>query len=66
MIRHRIRWGDTLSGIAARYGTTVSALMLANPHIKNKKLIYAGKTLTIPGRRDEFVVSVRRTPSETG
>lgn len=55
MSSYRIRWGDTLSGIAARHGTSVSALMRANPSIKNKNLIYAGRTLSIPGGRDEFV-----------
>ena len=45
---YTIKRGDTLSGIAARYGTTVSKLMEANPYITNKNLIYAGKTLQIP------------------
>ena len=34
--------GQTLSGIAATYHTTVAALMKLNPQIKNKNLIYAG------------------------
>jgi len=62
MSTYRIRWGDTLSGIASRYGTSVSALMRANPQIKNKNLIYAGKSLTIPGGRDEFVRGQRSRP----
>lgn len=45
---YTIKRGDTLSGIASRYGTTVSKLMEANPYITNKNLIYAGKTLQIP------------------
>ena len=45
---YKIKKGDTLSGIASRYGTTVSALAKAN-NIKNPNLIYAGNTLTIPG-----------------
>jgi LysM repeat protein len=55
MSSYRIRWGDTLSGIASRHGTSVSALMKANPSIKDKNLIYAGRSLNIPGGRDEFV-----------
>ncbi len=55
MSAYRIRWGDTLSGIAARNGTSVGALMRANPQVKNANLIYAGRTLNIPGGRDEFV-----------
>ena len=45
---YKVKKGDTLSGIASRYGTTVSALAKAN-NIKNPNLIYAGNTLTIPG-----------------
>ena len=45
---YTIKYGDTLSGIAYRFGTTVSALMEANPYITNKNLIYAGKNLRIP------------------
>lgn len=65
MSSYRIRWGDTLSGIAARNGTSVSALMKANPQIKNANLIYAGKTLTIPGASDEFVKTTSK-PKSTG
>lgn len=54
MSTYRIKWGDTLSAIAARNRTTVSALMQANPKIKNANLIYAGDTLTIPGRSDGY------------
>lgn len=54
MSAYRIRMGDTLSGIAARHNTSVSALMRANPQIKNANLIYAGRSLNIPGSRDEF------------
>src|SRR5207302_3821594 len=43
-----IRSGDTLSGIAARFGTTVSALASLNG-IANPNLIYAGQTLRIFG-----------------
>ena len=43
-----IKSGDTLSKIARNYGTTVDKIMEANPYIKNRNLIYAGKTLQIP------------------
>ncbi len=54
---YTIRWGDTLSGLARKFGTTVSAFMQANPYVKNANLIYAGKSLNIPGAKDEFVSS---------
>ena len=46
---HNISWGDTLSHIAQRYGTTIDALMGANSQIKDANLIYAGDSLNIPG-----------------
>lgn len=58
-----INRGDTLSGLAQRYNTTVDALMKANTKITNRDLIYAGDTLNIPGSKDEFVPSNARTSS---
>ena len=44
---HRIREGETLSQIARKYQTSVSAISKAN-RIRNARLIRAGKTLVIP------------------
>lgn len=44
---YRIRRGDTLSGIAARYGTTVGALLSANPDVAPRKLPVGG-ALVLP------------------
>ena len=43
---YRIQSGDTLSGLAKRYGTSVDSLMKANPDIQNKDLIYTGRFVT--------------------
>lgn len=43
-----VRFGDTLSGIAARAGTTVAALAAASGLNPNEVLL-AGATLTLPG-----------------
>ena len=43
---HVVRYGQTLSGIAAYYGTTTSCLAQANG-IWNPNQIYAGQVLTI-------------------
>ena len=40
--------GDTLWGIAARNGTTVERLRLANPQIKNPNLIRVGERVMLP------------------
>lgn len=50
-----IKRGDTLSGLARQHGTTVNELMRLNPNISNPNLIYAGKSLNIPGRQDSGV-----------
>ncbi|WP_149195927.1 C40 family peptidase [Luteimonas suaedae] len=44
---HNIVWGDTLSQIAARYGSSVSTLMSLNSQIRDPDLIYAGDTLRL-------------------
>ena len=44
---YTVRWGDTLSSIAVRYGTTMQAIMSAN-NIPNANFIYAGMILYIP------------------
>ncbi|MEJ2208927.1 MAG: LysM peptidoglycan-binding domain-containing protein [Anaerolineae bacterium] len=45
---HVVQRGETLSSIAARYGTTSQALAQANG-LANANYIYAGQRLTIPG-----------------
>jgi len=44
---YTVRWGDTLSAIAYRFGTTVEAIMQAN-HLYHPWLIYAGQSILIP------------------
>ncbi|MGB8646100.1 MAG: LysM peptidoglycan-binding domain-containing protein [Anaerolineae bacterium] len=45
---YRVRWGDTLSSIAWRYGTSWTVLAQAN-HLYNANFIYTGMILRIPG-----------------
>ena len=45
---YTVRQGDTLWGIARRYGVTLTALISANPQIKNPNLIYPGDGVVIP------------------
>ena len=45
-VTYTIKSGDTLSGIAKKFGTTVSKLAKLN-NIKNVNLIYAGQTIKI-------------------
>lgn len=46
---HTVRDGQTLSGIAAQYGVSLSALLRANPQIRNPDLIYPGQQIHLPG-----------------
>lgn len=46
---YTVRYGDSLSAIAARFGTTVSALQSAN-NIRNANLIYPGQVLRVSGQ----------------
>jgi len=39
--------GDTVKGLAARFGSTVDLIVAHNPDIKNVNLIYEGQRLTI-------------------
>ncbi|WP_043690174.1 C40 family peptidase [Luteimonas huabeiensis] len=46
---HAIGFGDTLSQLAQRFGSSVDALMALNPQIRDPDLIYAGDTLRLGG-----------------
>ena len=48
MTAYTVKKGDTLWGIAKRYDVTLSALIAANPQIKNPNLIYPGNQVNIP------------------
>ena len=43
-----VQAGNTLSDIANTFGTTMGAIMQANPSITNAKMIYAGQQITLP------------------
>ncbi len=47
-VSHRVRVGESLTSIAARYHTSIYAIAQAN-HITNIDRIYAGQVLWIPG-----------------
>ncbi|WP_234986696.1 LysM peptidoglycan-binding domain-containing protein [Demequina sp. NBRC 110055] len=45
---HRVSSGDTVSGLAVKYGTTISAIVKANS-LGSNAMIRIGQALTIPG-----------------
>ena len=48
MINYVVRPGDTLSGIAERFGVSLKALEAANPQIPDPNLIFPGQVIVIP------------------
>ncbi len=55
-----VRPGDTLSGIAARFGVSLNALARANG-IRNPSRIYVGQRLVIPGGGGGYAGGVNNT-----
>ena len=47
--RYTVREGDSMFKIAQRFGVTLDALIAANPHITNPKVIIPGDVLCVPG-----------------
>lgn len=62
-VTHTVRRGETLSGIAARYGTSVQAIANANG-IRNQNLLRVGSRLSIPSRGSAAAVAAAY--SQTG
>jgi N-acetylmuramoyl-L-alanine amidase len=56
--------GDTLAGIAARYGTSWATLASYN-HIANPNLIYVNQVLCIPGRSSSSTPTAAPTTSSS-
>jgi LysM repeat protein len=52
----RVERGDTLSGIAARHGVSLGALLAANPQIHNPDRIDIGQRLQLPAAERQVTV----------
>ncbi|UZX15145.1 peptidoglycan DD-metalloendopeptidase family protein [Thermus sp. PS18] len=55
---YRVRPGDTLQGVASRYGISVLDLVSANPSLESLDRLVAGSVLYIPKRARGLVVSL--------
>lgn len=51
--QHQVAWGDTLSGIAASYGTSVNALMALND-LTNPDLLAIGQIIKLPAPPEAY------------
>lgn len=47
-VTYTVKKGDTLWGIAGKFGVALQELIAANPQIRNPNLIYAGDRVVIP------------------
>lgn len=47
---YKVRKGDTLSGIAAAHGVSLTAMERANPQVRNPNWILVGQVLHLPAR----------------
>src|SRR6266508_362784 len=56
-----VQRGDTLSGIASRFGVSIYDMWAANPFIWNVNLIYTGQVLNVPTSSRSTVVSTPTT-----
>ena len=62
---YTVRSGDTLSGIAARFGVSVDSLVEDNS-IRDPDLIVVGQVLTIPGQAGGAAAPAPPAPSSSG
>ena len=53
--------GDTLRKIAAKFNTTVDAILKVNPQIYNPNIIYVGQAISIPAQAANHVVQKGET-----
>ncbi|MDI3311475.1 MAG: LysM peptidoglycan-binding domain-containing protein [Thermoanaerobacterium sp.] len=58
-----VKPGDTLYNIAARFNTTVDAILRANPDIQNPSLIYPGHRIIIPTLKESEISNDTKTQS---
>jgi LysM repeat protein len=63
-VEYKVVSGDTLSGIAGKFGVTVTAIMQANG-LTNANYIYVGQILRIPGKVAGAAASPTTSPTAT-
>ncbi len=64
-VYHRVRKGETLSGISRKYKTSISTISRAN-NISKTHRIYAGKVLKIPSRQNKSNMVIAKAKNIKG
>lgn len=63
---HRVRLGDTLGGIANKFGISFKQLLSYNPHLRSRPhLIYVGENINVGGSTSSYQPSVSRSSGRT-
>lgn len=62
--QYRVEHGDTLEGVAQKYGTTVDALQQANPSVSGTRIL-AGDVLAIPAKAPAATGAPAQAPALT-
>jgi len=57
-----VRSGDTLTGIARKYGVTLEKLLSVNPQIEDPNILFRGELVKIPDGRSETAPPFYQTP----
>ena len=52
---HKVKKGETLTKIAQKLGTTVEALLHANPKITDPNKIYIGQEIRLPAKQVDLL-----------
>ncbi len=59
---YTIQQGDTLSGLAALYGTSVSEILRLNPALNENSVLAVGQIITMPGRPTQTTPNFKIIP----
>lgn len=61
-IRYQIQQGDTLSSLAARFGTTVAEILRLNPTLNENSVLAVGQVIQVPSRPQAVTPSFKIIP----
>ncbi len=60
---YTVQRGESLGRIAARYNTTVAAILAVNPNITNPNIVYVGQVINLPSATGTTTQQPQATPA---